>query len=31
MLAKTQDALTHTALSAAVLADPLLKQLLTQH
>ena len=31
MLIKTQDALTHTASSAAVSADPMLKQLLTQH
>lgn len=31
MLAKTQDAMTHTARSAAVAADPMLKQLLTQH
>ncbi len=31
MLAKTQDALAHTALSVAVASDPMLKQLLTQH
>ena len=31
MLAKTKDALTHTESSTAVAADPLLKQLLTQH
>lgn len=31
MLAKTCDALAHTETSAAVAADPLLKQLLTQH
>lgn len=31
MLAKTSDALAHTAASTAVATDPLLKQLITQH
>jgi hypothetical protein len=31
MLAKTNDALAHAEASSAVAADPLLKQLLTQH
>lgn len=31
MLAKTSDALAHAETSAALAADPLLKQLLTQH